>query len=125
MKSNPFASNRRLVWSIWLQWKVFQERPSKTYNIKNQLAAFYFDRGTYLWGNLVERSMDEAEQRTRQSMRNRAGTDTFVASARQAIFNKLMGITETKNVYRQPQVTKKIEEKKIDAEGEIDLKAFN
>lgn len=126
MKLNPFASNKKLVWQVWQQWKVFHERPSKTYGVKDELAAFLFDRGVYMWGTFVESKMDEAENNTRKSMRNRKGTDTFVASVRQRTFNSLMGIKDTTGVYKQPEVIKRSEDaKQITAEGNFDLKGFN
>lgn len=105
---------------------MFRERPSKTYGIKGSLAAFLFDRGIYHWGTFVENKMDEAEQNIRRSMRNRKGTDTFVLSARQATYNKLLGIKDTKNVYKQPQIVKQQEaQKQISGEGTVNLNTLN
>lgn len=90
------------------------------------MAAFLFDRGVYRWGTHVEQEMDEAEYNIRQRMRNAKGVEGFIASHRQLAYNKLMGITDTTNVYKQPQIVKKKEEaKEISGEGEFDLKSFN
>lgn len=78
-------------------------RPSDLYDIEWPLARFYFDRGIYLWGNFVERRMDEAEATVRNQMKNRKGTDTFVRSQRIVTFNKLFGLS-TAAAYRQPQL---------------------
>lgn len=110
------------MWQVWQQWKVFHERPSRTYGIRDDLAAFIFDRGIYLWASYVERKMDEAEDNIRRSMKNRKGTETFVNSQRRATFNKLLGIKETTNVYKQPQLIKPTQ---VSGEGDIDLKSLN
>jgi hypothetical protein len=70
------------------------------------LAAFYFDRGVYWWGNFVERKMDEAEHAVREQMRNRKGTDMFANSARISTYNKLFGLNPA-SAYRQPQLPSK------------------
>lgn len=101
---------------------MFNERPSKTYDVEDPFASYLLDRGIYRWGTYVENKMDEAEAAIRNSMRNRKGTETFVLSSRQATFNKLMGITDITNVYKQPQIPS---QKSISAEGDFNFQSFN
>jgi hypothetical protein len=47
--------------------------------------------------------MNEAENTVRTQMKNRKGTDTFVASARIATYNKIFGLSVA-SAYRQPSL---------------------
>lgn len=78
-------------------------RPSDLYDIEWPLARFYFDRGIAAWGKFIENKMNEAEANVRKQMKNRRGTDTFVASHRIVTFNKLLGLSVAA-AYRQPQL---------------------
>jgi hypothetical protein len=89
-----------LAWQVWIQSKGLQVLPSQLYDIENRLAAFYFNRGIYLWGTLVENKMAEAESKVRKSFRNKKGAEVFINSERTKIYNKLLGIDSTKGVYR-------------------------
>ncbi len=50
--------------------------------------------------------MNEAEAKIRHSFRNQKGADGFVASERQKIFNRLLGIDSFSGVYRDAGPTK-------------------
>ena len=80
--------------------KGLQVRPSVLYGIDDQLAAFYFDRGIYWWGNFVDGKVAEAEARVRQSLKNKKGTEVFVNSERIKTMSKLLGDTDTTVGYR-------------------------
>ena len=110
-------------------------RPSELYGITWPLAAFYLDRGLYRWANFVEGRLNEVESTVRKQMRNQAGTDIFVQSAKIAAYNKLMGLS-TASAYRQPDsftLSKKEGEVEtvapkaisVSAEGKLDLSMFN
>lgn len=79
--------------------------------------------------------MNEAETTVRNQMRNQAGVDMFVQSAKLAAYNKCMGI-DPSSAYRQPGSLKLNndeskakslvpQEKKASGEGKIDLTIFN
>lgn len=85
---------------MWVQSKGLGVIPSKLYGIEDPLAAFYFNRGVYQWGTLVEGKMKEVEARVRNSFKNRRGSEPFIAMERQKMFNRLMGIDSAKGVYR-------------------------
>ena len=92
-----------LCWQVWNQTQALKCRPSDLYDIEWPLARFYFDRGIYWWGNFVEQKMQEAEQTVRQQMKNKKGTEMFVASTRIATFNKIFGLS-TASAFRQPEL---------------------
>ena len=96
--------------------KGLRVRPSVLYGIDNQLAAFYFDRGIYWWGNFVDNKIAEAEARVRHAFKNKKGTDMFVNSERVRTMNKLLGIQDEKagfKVYTDPNKPKnKVPQKK-------------
>jgi hypothetical protein len=100
-----------LCWQLWNQAKGLGCRPSELYDIEWPLARFYFDRGIYWWGNYVEDRMNEAEATVRKQMKNRKGTETFVASQRIATFNKIFGLSVAA-AYRQPSLPGMTTEKK-------------
>lgn len=62
----------------------------------------------------------------RKQMKNRKGTDSFVASQRIATFNKLFGLS-TASAYRQPDVppTQSAEPKTPEPVGVTDLSGFS
>lgn len=63
--------------------------------------------------------MDEAETTIRKSMQNRKGVETFVASARISMYNKIFGLNPS-GAYRSPTLPPA-----ESADGAIDLAAFN
>ena len=85
---------------MWIQSKGLGVLPSKLYGIENPLVAFYFDRGIYQWGTLVEAKMQEGEANIRKSFKNRRGTEVFIQSERAKVYNRLLGIESTRGVYR-------------------------
>lgn len=120
---------------MWDQAKALGVRPSELYGVTWPLAAFYLDRGLHRWANFVEGRLNEVESTVRKQMRNQAGTDIFVQSAKIAAYNKLMGLS-TASAYRQPDsftLNKKEGETKsvappsisVSAEGKLDLSMFN
>lgn len=71
--------------------------------------------------------MNEAENNIRRSMKNRKGTDTFVVSQRTAVYNRLLGLSDTA-AYKQPAPTPKTpvsQGKAMSGEGKVDLGRFN
>ncbi|QGJ90064.1 tail assembly chaperone [Mycobacterium phage Indlulamithi] len=82
------------------------------------MARFYFDRGIYWWGNFVEQRMNEVEAQVRKQMKNRKGTETFVASQRIATFNKLFGLSVAA-AYRQPDLPMSAEKPKTQEQKQL------
>lgn len=80
--------------------KGLQVRPSVLYGIESQLAAFYFDRGIWWWGNFVDNKVAEAEMRVRHAFKNKKGTDVFVNSERTRTLNRLLGVRDPNAGYR-------------------------
>lgn len=68
--------------------------------------------------------MDEAENAVRKQMKNRQGTETFVASARISVYNKLFGLSPA-SAYRQPGPFVNGSAETENTDGAVDLGVFN
>lgn len=114
-----------------MQSKALGIRPSDLYDLQWPTARFYFDRGIYWWGSLVESKLNEAEAVAQmQTKRMKGNKSGFIASAKQMTFCKLMGLPIT-SAFRQPDSFQKEQKAKpngtqtLSGEGNFDLKQFN
>lgn len=78
--------------------KQYRRLPSEIYKINDDVAAYYFDRAIYVWGNFADNYLDEAS--------SKAKTPFQVKFRRQNAFRTLMGWNDKPGQFRDPAKNK-------------------
>src|SRR6516164_5381607 len=90
-----------MVWETWQMCQAYNCLPTDLWTFDPATPkGYYFNRGVYRWGRLVDAKMNEAEQASRRGRQNGPSTDALAQTARLGVLSKYLG-TELKR-YRTP-----------------------